>query len=137
MSDRVMEILAEESNDMEIFSIDEAFIDITDSRLKTTEDYKERALYIQKRIFNETGISVSVGVAPTRLLAKIFAPMNKPKGVFVELDPNKIDETIMSLPITYIPFISHRWASRLGSGCRTIGDFMRRDEKYIDHIMGK
>ena len=79
MSDRVMEILSEESNDMEIFSIDEAFIDITRTGENSTEYYRELALYIQQRVRNETGISVSIGVAPTRLIAKMFAPMNKPK----------------------------------------------------------
>ena len=78
MSDKIMEILREESNDIEIFSIDEAFIDITDSHSKTQDDYKHRATHIQGRIRKELGISVSIGVAPTRILAKIFAPMKKP-----------------------------------------------------------
>ena len=62
MSDRIMEILREESNDIEIFSIDEAFIDITHHTPKDQQYYKDHALHIQARIRNETGVSVSVGV---------------------------------------------------------------------------
>lgn len=79
MSDRVMEILREESNEIEIFSIDEAFIDITHITPQNQQFYEELAVHIQKRIRNETGVSVSIGVAPTRLLAKMFAPLRKPK----------------------------------------------------------
>lgn len=113
MSEKVMEILREESNDIEIFSIDEAFIDITHHTQQNQTYYEDLAEHIKKRIMNETGVSVSIGIAPTRLLAKMFAPMRKPYGVTVILDPNEIDLTIMPLPVTYIPFINRRREARL------------------------
>ena len=75
-SEKVMEILRQESNDIEVYSIDEAFIDIT-HHLEIAGDpderYAQRASAIQQRVRDDLGISVSIGIAPTRILAKILA----------------------------------------------------------------
>jgi nucleotidyltransferase/DNA polymerase involved in DNA repair len=66
-----------------VFSIDEAFVDITHHLPADEARYTNRARQIQATIMERLGISVSVGVAPTRLLAKMFAGMNKPFGVTI------------------------------------------------------
>lgn len=76
ISKQVMALLAQEANDIEVYSIDEAFIDIT-HHLQIHGDehtrYENRARAIQQRVYDELGISVSIGVAPTRIIAKICA----------------------------------------------------------------
>ena len=84
MSDRVMNILKQFCPDMEIYSIDEAFMEI--SKLKNIDNYNKYAAKIQKIILQWTGIPISIGIGETKTLAKIasFIAKNnqKTKGVF-------------------------------------------------------
>ena len=84
MSDRVMNILKQFCPDMEIYSIDEAFIEI--SKLKNIDNYNKYAAKIQKIILQWTGIPISIGIGETKTLAKIanFIAKNNQKtgGVF-------------------------------------------------------
>ncbi len=66
MSDRVMNIIQEFSNDIEVYSIDESFIDLSDEKNPV-----EFCNDLQKKIKQYTGIPVSVGIAPTKTLAKL------------------------------------------------------------------
>lgn len=54
MSERVMEVLREESNDIEVFSIDEAFIDITHYKKQNQSYYESLGEHIKKRVLDET-----------------------------------------------------------------------------------
>ena len=67
MSHRVMSLLSDMAPEMEIYSIDEAFVKIESKYI----DLQEYAVNIQRTITAHTGIPVSVGVAPTKALAKI------------------------------------------------------------------
>jgi DNA polymerase-4 len=137
-SKKIMAILASEANDIEVYSVDEAFIDIT-HHLQIEGDehtrYTQRARAIQQRVYDELGISVSIGLAPTRLLAKMFAGMRKPYGITIGMNIEEIHARIRHLPITEIPFISRKRAMRL-SRCQTVGDFLDADIMYIKEIMG-
>ena len=80
ISHRVMETLKTEFNRFEIYSIDEAFLDF--SALTGID----RAIFIRNKIRQWTGIPVSIGVAPTKTLAKIANHIAKnytKKGVFI------------------------------------------------------
>ena len=68
MSRRVMEVLSHFTPDMEIYSIDEAFLSFPEGRAEAPEDLARR---IRERVGRWTGIPVSVGVAPTKTLAKV------------------------------------------------------------------
>ncbi|UFX82631.1 Y-family DNA polymerase [Candidatus Absconditicoccus praedator] len=91
---------------VEVFSNDEAFVDITNSlNIFGAKSYYELAKKIQLQIYKQIGIPVSIGVAPTRILAKTFSPINKPYGVTVGIDENKINKILKKTPIKDIPFI--------------------------------
>ena len=84
MSHRVMTVIASFVPEMEIYSIDEAFIDL--STLKEHFDLETLCRTIRKAVLKNTGIPVSIGIAPTKTLAKVANKMAKAnknsKGVF-------------------------------------------------------
>ena len=74
MSWRVMETLRSLSSSVEVYSVDEAFVDLDGMKEQELARY---ALYIRETVEQNTGISVSVGVAPSKTLAKIANHMAK------------------------------------------------------------
>jgi DNA polymerase V len=84
MSQRVMQTLSEFSPDIEIYSIDEAFLSLHDFKNTPLLAY---ASLIKKTSFRNTGIPVSVGIAPTKTLAKVANKIGKKhpsnSGVYV------------------------------------------------------
>lgn len=81
MSKRVMNLLRAESNTIEIYSIDEAFMDFT-----AIGGYEEKAILLRAKVKQWTGIPISIGIAKTKVLAKIanhIAKKHRINGVFV------------------------------------------------------
>ncbi len=134
-SQKVMALLAEEANSIEVFSVDEAFIDITQFGEESVEFYQLFAKRIVDRVWNELRISVSIWVAPTKLLAKMFSSLRKPKGVFVCLDRLEIPQIIGDRDLQKIPFIWYKTANRFDKRIQKIRDFLSLSEEYIQHAM--
>ena len=91
MSSRVMNILATFTSDIEVYSIDEAFLKFKGFELFNLDEY---GLKIQKTVTKNTGIAVSVGFAPTKALAKVANKIAKKfpertKSVYVIDDEEK------------------------------------------------
>lgn len=82
---------------VEVFSIDEAFLDVTHSRALygTAEDIACQLKSLIKRRF---GLTCSVGIAPNKLLAKLASDMQKPDGLTIIL-PDKVNETLENMPV--------------------------------------
>lgn len=103
LSNRVMSILEEEINDVEVYSIDEAFL-----KLEAMEQFEYQRLgeKIKERVFLEVGIPVSVGIAKTKVLAKIANHIAKKnaeaQGVFVFPDDGKKDDVLKKFPVSEI-----------------------------------
>lgn len=83
VSAKLFGCLAEYGEALEQFSIDEAFLLFPPFGEHDEISYHLYALYVQQQLFKRTGIGVTFGVAPTRLLAKTFSKIRKPFGVFV------------------------------------------------------
>lgn len=79
-SQRVTQILQQESPDIEVYSVDESFLEISSLPIK---DYEAWAGALKAKIFRWTGIPVSIGIAPTKTLAKAAADFAK-KNEFSE-----------------------------------------------------
>jgi DNA polymerase V len=95
-----MKILKNFSPDIEFYSIDEAFLDLTNIKMDSVEEY---ILNIRKIILKWTGIPVSIGAANTKTLAKIanhVAKKNK-LGVeeFISKDKNYVDDVLKTFPV--------------------------------------
>ena len=82
---------------IEPLSIDEAFLDVTGAR-RLLGDATEIAKKIKHKVFEETGLTVSAGVAPSKFVAKIASDMEKPDGLTV-VPPGRIREFLDPLPI--------------------------------------
>ena len=111
MSNRVMSILIEESPKIEIYSIDEAFIDF-----EGIEEYYDVAIEICNKIKKFTGIPVSIGIAHTKTLAKIANSIAKKetyKGVYALTENNQIQETLKKIPISKVWGIGRRYTDLL------------------------
>lgn len=107
LSHRVMSVLAQFSPELEIYSIDEAFLNLSGFRHLDLDQYAQQ---IRRTVLKWTGILVSVGIAPTKTLAKIAGDIAKTtcSGVFLLPDPP--DGLLSSFPVAEIWGIgrSHR-----------------------------
>ena len=83
LSDRVMNTLSRFADEVETYSIDEAFLDLTAFRYNNLTEY---GLHIKNTVTRDTGIPVSIGIAPTKTLAKManrfVKKKNKQLGVY-------------------------------------------------------
>ena len=86
-SRRMFSILRRFSSVVEEYGIDEGFIDITGLRRPMHQSYEQMARTMKEQVEQELGISVSVGLAPTKVLAKVGSKWNKPSGcVFISAE---------------------------------------------------
>jgi len=102
-------------------SIDEAFLDVTGSLLRLG-DALTIAQRIRLEIHTQTELTASVGVAPNKFLAKLASDLNKPDGLAVIKEEEKV-QTLAPLAISKIWGVGKVTAPRLlGLGIKTIGD---------------
>lgn len=105
LSKRLMNCISRETENMEVFSVDEAFCEITgipESLKMSPEEYVE---YLKKKIKQEVGIPVSIGSSNTRIKAKMYSKINKPYGTYVWIDAQEQKEVLSNMKLWDIPFI--------------------------------
>ncbi|BFH73644.1 DNA polymerase IV [Sulfurisphaera javensis] len=101
VSKRIMEIIRKYSDKMEIASIDEAYIDITD-KVKDFDEALKLGKRLKEEIYQKEKITVSIGIAPNKVFAKIIADKVKPNGLGI-LKPEEVSDFIRNLDIDEIP----------------------------------
>lgn len=99
-SEQVFEIFHEFTDLVEGLSLDEAYLDVTDSPL-FQGSATLLAQEIRRRVFEKTKLTVSAGVAPNKLLAKLASDINKPNGLFT-VAPHQIGSFIAKMPVERI-----------------------------------
>jgi DNA polymerase-4 len=134
-SRKVFAILESYSPLVEPLSIDEAFVDVTNSQ-KLLGEPETMARRIKDRILAETGLTGSVGVAPNKFLAKLASDMDKPDGLTV-IRAEDVDRVLPPLSIGKIWGIGPKTAERLaGIGVKTIGDLRKLDPDVLARRLG-
>ena len=121
---------------VEGLSLDEAFLDVTGSlRLFGSAAYiGER---VRRRIFEQTGLTASVGVAHNKFLAKLASDARKPDGLTV-VDYDGVQTFLDPMPVTRLWGIGKRTAPRLRAlGLLTIGQLRRADPFLVREALGK
>lgn len=98
---------------VEPLSLDEAFLDVAGSR-RLFGSAVEIGRRIQGDILRETGLVASVGIAPSKFLAKLASDLDKPNG-FRVIEPDQIREVLDPLPVSKIFGVGPRTAKRLAS----------------------
>jgi len=132
MSSRVMQILSDFTPDLEIYSIDEAFLDLTgfENRLEA------HARELRKTVLQWTGIPVSVGMAPTKTLAKLANRQAKKDsasgGVAMLFTRESQEDALSRIELTDLWGIAGRLAVRLKAvGIETPLDLRNADAKFM------
>lgn len=145
LSDRVMSVLASQIPDLEVYSIDEAFFSLGDSSYMTAAEALLRARQIQTDVERFTGIPVSVGLAPNKVLAKLANNIAKKKrlGVFsLYYDPqNECADALTNASLSEVDVFDIWGIGRnLGrflhrSGVHTALDFKYSDNRWVRNEM--
>ncbi len=120
---------------MEDRGVDEVYIDFTEVPGGQREGGRVLARLIQKTIFQQTGLTCSVGVAPNKLLAKMASEFNKPNGISIVFEGD-LQQKIWPLACRKINGIGPKADEKLkGLGIQTIGDLAQKELQWlIDHF---
>ena len=132
-SAKIREIFHSFTDLVEPLSLDEAYLDI--SRLP----YPGAAVAaeIRSRIYEETGLTASAGIAPNKLLAKIASDWRKPNGQF-EIRPQDVATFMAPLPVRRLWGIGRVTARKLeGMGVTTCGQLQRYSRIELHRALGK
>ena len=136
VSERIFEIFLRFTPLVEPLSIDEAFLDVTGcaALFGSPEDVARK---IKKTVLEETGLTVSAGVAPCKFVAKIASDLHKPDGLTV-VPPGKVMEFLSPLPIEKLWGVGKTTQKALALiGVRTIGDLSRVPSEILEGKFGK
>jgi DNA polymerase-4 len=134
---RMFEILRRFSPDVEEYSIDEAFVDLTGLRRSYHGSYEVIADKMRKAIETELGITVSAGVSLSKVLAKIGSKHKKPDGLTM-IPGRDIHLYLDKLPVEKVWGIGANTAAFLRKhGITTALQFARREEGFIERYLSK
>jgi len=134
---RMFEILRRFSPDVEEYSIDEAFIDLTGLRRSYHGSYGMIAQRMQETIAAELDIPVSVGVSVSKVLAKIASKHGKPEGLTV-IPGEDIHLYLERLPVGKVSGIGHNTTEFLRKfGITTALQYARKEEPFIKRHLSK
>jgi DNA polymerase-4 len=136
ISGKIMKILEDFTPLVEPVSIDEAFLDITgmEGLLGNPEQI---ARQIKDRIYSETGLTCSIGIAPNKFLAKVASDMHKPDGLMI-IQAEEVDTFLTALPVEKIPGVGKRTVEALKLyGIKTAGEIKSFSEDQLVKRFGK
>jgi DNA polymerase IV len=134
---RMFEILRRFSPDVEEYSIDEAFVDLTGLRRSFHGPYELIAEKMRKTIETELGITVSVGVSLSKVLAKIGSKHKKPNGLTI-IPGREIHLFLDKLPVEKVWGIGANTSAFLKKhGILTALQFAKREEGWICRYLSK
>lgn len=130
-SKRMFNIMRRFTPQVEEYSIDEAFADITGMRRPLRSSYENIALSLKREIERELGIGITVGLSITKVLAKIASKHNKPGG-FTAIRGRDILLHLNSLPVEKVWGIGHATSNHLWKlRVRSALDFARLPERIV------
>jgi DNA polymerase-4 len=136
ISDQVFAIFRAFTPLVEGLSLDEAFLDVTASQQLHGEP-ETIGEEIRRRIYVQTGLTASVGIATNKLLAKIASDLNKPDGM-CRIDAGNIREILDPLPIQKLFGVGQKTLPTvLAAGIRTFGDARTASDAVLWHAFGK
>ena len=123
-STRIFNMMLDYTPLVEVFSIDEAFLDVTHS-LKIFGTPERIAYLMKARIKQSFGLTCSIGIGPNKLLAKLASDMKKPDGLTI-IRPDEVSQVLEPLPIKDLCGVGSRMERHLNLlGIKTIGELGR------------
>lgn len=134
VSKRIMVILNQYSSIFEQVSIDEAYLDVSDTNSYVSS--VALANCIKKEIYEQEGLTCSIGIAPARSYAKMASEFSKPNGLTC-IQPQDIRNFLENMPVSAIPGIGkHRFSLLENINIKTIGELARTDIQTLVSIFG-
>ncbi|MDA0768659.1 MAG: DNA polymerase IV [Chloroflexi bacterium] len=135
VSRQVMAIFHDITPLVEPLSLDEAYLDVTD---RVTQELSSQSIAaeLKARVKSELGLTISVGVACSKSVAKIASDMDKPDGLTVVAPGHEL-EFLAPLAVSKLWGVGPKTAERLNSqGIQTIGDLAGRTEDWMRQRFG-
>ncbi len=130
-SNKFFDILRKYSSNVLPVSIDEGYLDVTKETLENNIHPGNYAIEIQKQVYEELGLSCSIGIAPTLFLAKMASDMKKPMGITI-LRKRDCKEVLGKLKVDEIYGVGNRTSEKLHFlKVHTISDFLDEKNKYF------
>lgn len=136
VSRQIRAIFARYTPLVEPLSLDEAFLDVTESQ-KLFGPGAEIGRAIRQAIRQELDLVASVGVAPNKFLAKIASDLDKPDG-FVEVKPDAVQDFLDPLPASRVWGVGKATCAELERyGIRTVADLRRQPRDWLVERFGR
>jgi len=136
VSRQVREILLRHTDLVEPLSLDEAYLDVTDTKTNQPSA-TATAKAIRASIRDELSLTASAGVAPNKFLAKIASDWRKPDGLFV-IRPEDVDAFLQPLPVSRIHGVGKVMDGKLAAlGIRTCGDLAKFAVADLEQRFGR
>jgi DNA polymerase-4 len=135
VSGRIFELFAEFSGDIEGLSLDEAFIDMTEAA--RGRDAVELARALKQRISSQVGLTASIGIGSSKLVAKLASAYDKPDGL-TYIPDESVRRFLDPQPVRRLPGIGPSTGARLhDAGILTIGDLRRAPLDWLEPVLGR
>ena len=132
----VKSMYREYTDQMESFGIDEAWLDMS-HRVHSWEEAVELADEIRKRVIEEFGVTVSIGVSFNKVFAKLGSDIKKPNATTLISDTN-FKKVVYPLPVEQLLYVGNRTKAKLNkNNIFTIGDLAEADENFMRLLIGK
>lgn len=135
MSRKVRAIYADYTDQIEVFSIDECWLDVTASKMFGSP--VEIANKIRERVKREIGLTISVGVSFNKTFAKIGSDLKKPDAT-TEINIDNYKSIVWKLPVGDMFGVGRQTKAKLiNMGVNTIGDLAKFDKNILIKLFGK
>ena len=137
ISNRIMNIFRTYATSIEQVSIDEAYLDLTEQVEGSYEKARVYAEKIKSDVKAQVGISLTIGVGPNKLVAKIACDSQKPDGLTI-VRPEESVEFLAPMPVNRLLGVGKKTTLRMEQmGIKTIADLASHDCQVLIEVFGK
>jgi DNA polymerase IV (DinB-like DNA polymerase) len=135
VSGEIMQIARKYAGKFEQWGIDEAFLDVS-NRVCDWAGVEVLARQIKQEINDKEGITASIGVGPSKLVAKVASDFQKPDGLTI-VKEDEVEKFFEPLPVRKLLWVGRKTEAKLKElGVNTIGDLARYDPTALSSLFG-
>jgi DNA polymerase IV (archaeal DinB-like DNA polymerase) len=135
VSGEIMALARKYAGKVEQWGIDEAFLDVS-SKVRNWAEAEVLARQIKAEIVEKTGLTASIGVGPSKLIAKVASDFQKPNGLTI-VKETEVEAFLAPLPVRKLLWVGRKTEAKLKElGINTIGDLARYDPTELISMFG-